>query len=122
MKILVRTPSITRLRLRLMQRRSRQGWSLSNRVALLRMNLFTHPQLHASLNKPLAVPPDRPDLDKRRWYFDVDRHRKPELRSLPRHLQLQSELAVESAQSRHFGQQRIPASIQFTPHALAVAA
>ena len=37
---------------------SRFGWSLSNLVALLRMNLFTHRDLRAWLNEPFAAPPD----------------------------------------------------------------
>ena len=32
--------------------RAQFGWSLSNLVALLRMNLFTHRDLWAWLNKP----------------------------------------------------------------------
>jgi len=38
---------ITMLMLRLMQLKSRWGWSMSNPVALLRMNLFTHQDLWA---------------------------------------------------------------------------
>jgi hypothetical protein len=37
---------------------SQFGWSLSNLVALLRMNLFTHRDLRAWLNEPFGVPPD----------------------------------------------------------------
>lgn len=37
---------------------SKFGWSLSNLVALLRMNLFTHRDLHAWLNQPFEPPPD----------------------------------------------------------------
>jgi len=44
--------------LRYLQLRSRFGWSLSNLVALLRMNLFTHRDLEAWLNEPFGVPPD----------------------------------------------------------------
>jgi len=46
------------LLLRYLQLRSRFGWSLSNLVALLRMNLFTHRDLQAWLDQPFAVPPD----------------------------------------------------------------
>ena len=46
------------LLLRYLQLRSRFGWSMSNLVALLRMNLFTHRDLHAWIDEPFAVPPD----------------------------------------------------------------
>jgi hypothetical protein len=46
------------LLLRYLQLISRFGWSLSNLVALLRMNLFTHRDLRAWLNEPFAAPPD----------------------------------------------------------------
>jgi len=49
---------ISMLLLRYLQLRSRFGWSLSNLVALLRMNLFTHRDLEAWLNEPFGVPPD----------------------------------------------------------------
>jgi hypothetical protein len=49
---------ISMLLLRYLQLRSRFGWSLSNLVALLRMNLFTHRDLQAWLDQPFAVPPD----------------------------------------------------------------
>ena len=44
--------------LRFLQMSSRFGWSLSNLVALLRMNLFTHRDLTTWLNQPYAAPPD----------------------------------------------------------------
>jgi hypothetical protein len=40
---------------------SRFGWRLSNLVALLRMNLFTHRDLMHWLNEPFATPPDPQD-------------------------------------------------------------
>ena len=46
------------LLLRYLQLLSRFGWSMSNLVALLRMNLFTHRDLRAWLDQPFAVPPD----------------------------------------------------------------
>ena len=49
---------ISMLLLRYLQLRSRYGWSLSNLVALLRMNLFTHRDLQAWLDQPFAIPPD----------------------------------------------------------------
>jgi hypothetical protein len=49
---------ISMLLLRYLQLRSRFGWSLSNLVALLRMNLFTHRDLEAWLQQPFGVPPD----------------------------------------------------------------
>ena len=52
---------ISMLLLRYLQLSSRFGWSLSNLVALLRMNLFTHRDLMAWLDKPFATPPDPQD-------------------------------------------------------------
>jgi len=52
------TALISMLLLRYLQLSSRFGWSLSNLVALLRMNLFTHRDLMAWLNQPFATPPD----------------------------------------------------------------
>jgi hypothetical protein len=52
------TALISMLLLRYLQLSSRFGWSLSNLVALLRMNLFTHRDLMAWLNAPFATPPD----------------------------------------------------------------
>ena len=52
------TALISMLLLRYLQLSSRFGWSLSNLVALLRMNLFTHRDLMAWLDEPFATPPD----------------------------------------------------------------
>jgi len=49
---------IAMLLLRYLQMSSKFGWSLSNLVALLRMNLFTHRDLMAWLNQPFTTPPD----------------------------------------------------------------
>jgi hypothetical protein len=56
-KIRIWTASIAMLILRFLQLRSQFHWSLSNLVALLRMNLFTHRDLRAWLNKPFDVLP-----------------------------------------------------------------
>jgi hypothetical protein len=55
------TALIAMLLLRYLQLISRFGWSLSNLVALLRMNLFAHRDLMAWLNEPFATPPDPQD-------------------------------------------------------------
>ena len=55
------TALITMLLLRYLQISSRFGWSLANLVALLRMNLFTHRDLMAWLDKPFGTPPDPQD-------------------------------------------------------------
>jgi hypothetical protein len=55
------TALIAMLLLRYLQVSSRFGWSLSNLVAILRMNLFTHRDLMAWLNEPFATPPDPQD-------------------------------------------------------------
>jgi hypothetical protein len=55
------TALISMLLLRYLQLSSRFGWSLANLVALLRMNLFTHRDLMAWLDKPFGTPPDPQD-------------------------------------------------------------
>jgi len=57
-KIQIWTALIAMLILRFLQLRSKFSWSLSNLVALLRMNLFTHRDLWAWLNKPFDIPPE----------------------------------------------------------------
>jgi hypothetical protein len=56
-KIQIWTALITMLIVRFLQLRSQYMWSLSNLVALLRMNLFTHRDLWAWLNHPFEVDP-----------------------------------------------------------------
>ncbi len=56
-KIQIWTALIAMLILRFLQLRSKFNWSLSNLVALLRMNLFTHRDLWAWVNKPYETPP-----------------------------------------------------------------
>lgn len=48
---------IAMLILRYLQLKSKFAWSLSNLVALLRMNLFTYRDLWAWLNEPFGTPP-----------------------------------------------------------------
>jgi IS4 transposase len=57
LKVQVWTALIAMLLLKYLQLRSRFGWSLSNLVALLRMNLFTHRDLWAWLDRPFEGPP-----------------------------------------------------------------
>ena len=56
-RIQIWTALIAMLILRFLQLRSQFNWSLSNLVALLRMNLFTHRDLWAWLNHPFQVDP-----------------------------------------------------------------
>jgi hypothetical protein len=56
-KIQIWTALIAMLILRFLQLRSKFNWSLSNLVALLRMNLFTHRDLWVWLNKPFETLP-----------------------------------------------------------------
>lgn len=56
-KIQVWTALITMLILRYLQLLSKFPWSLSNLVALLRMNLFTHRDLWSWLDQPFEIPP-----------------------------------------------------------------
>ena len=55
------TALICMLLLRYLLLKSRFGWSLANLVALLRMNLFTHRDLHAWIDDPFGPPPDPGD-------------------------------------------------------------
>ena len=57
LKIQVWTALIAMLILKYLQLKSSFGWSLSNLVALLRMNLFTHRDLWAWLNEPFGLDP-----------------------------------------------------------------
>jgi len=54
------TALIAMLLLRYLQLRARFSWSLSNLVALLRMNLFVHRDLWRWLNDPFESPPEIP--------------------------------------------------------------
>ena len=56
-QIQIWTALIAMLILRFLQLQSKFNWSLSNLVALLRLNLFTHRDLWAWLNKPFEIPP-----------------------------------------------------------------
>jgi IS4 transposase len=56
-RIQIWTALIAMLILRFLQLRAQFHWSLSNLIALLRMNLFTHRDLWAWLNHPFEVPP-----------------------------------------------------------------
>jgi hypothetical protein len=56
LKVQVWTALIAMLLLKYLQLRSRFAWSLSNLVALLRMNLFTHRDLWAWLDQPFEGP------------------------------------------------------------------
>jgi hypothetical protein len=58
LKIQVWTALIAMLLLKYMQLRAQFAWSLSNLVALLRMNLFVHRDLWAWLNQPFEGPPE----------------------------------------------------------------
>lgn len=52
---------IARLLLKYLQLKATFGWSLSNLVALLRMNLFAYRDLWAWLNDPFTAPPVPPE-------------------------------------------------------------
>ncbi len=55
------TALIALLLLKYLQLRARFGWSLSNLVALLRMNLFVYRDLWTWLDEPFAAPPLPPE-------------------------------------------------------------
>ena len=61
LRIQIWTALIAMLLLRYLQLRSTFGWSLSNLVALLRMNLFVHRDLWAWINHPFDKPPEIPE-------------------------------------------------------------
>jgi len=56
------TALIAILLVRLLQLRATFAWSLSNLVAVLRMNLFTYRDLWAWLNEPFQTPPQPPPV------------------------------------------------------------
>ncbi len=56
-RVQVWTALVAMLLLHYLQLRSRFAWSLSNLLALLRMNLFTHRHLWALLDQPYSAPP-----------------------------------------------------------------
>jgi hypothetical protein len=55
------TALIALLLLKYLQLKARFGWSLSNLVALLRMNLFVYRDLWAWVNEPFTAPPVPPE-------------------------------------------------------------
>lgn len=63
------TALIAMLLFRYLQLCSRFGWSLSNLVALLRMNLFTHRDLMAWLDQPFSTPPEPQDSPQGSFAF-----------------------------------------------------
>ena len=68
-RIQIWTALIAILLLKFLQLRSRIGWSLSNLIALLRLNLFVHRDLWAWLDTPLDGPPDPPPLLQPTFHF-----------------------------------------------------
>ncbi|MDR1889660.1 MAG: transposase [Zoogloeaceae bacterium] len=69
------TALISMLLLRSLQLSSRFGWSLSNLVALLRMNLFIHRDLMAWLNGPFAPHTILRITRRPTWHlFDLGQH------------------------------------------------
>ena len=61
LKVQVWTALIAMLVLKYLQLRSQFGWSLSNLIALLRMNLFVYRDLWAWLEQPFEGPPELPE-------------------------------------------------------------
>jgi Transposase DDE domain/Domain of unknown function (DUF4372) len=59
-RIQIWTALIAILLLKYLQMRSRLSWSLSNLLALLRLNLFVHRDLWAWVDEPFAPPPQPP--------------------------------------------------------------
>lgn len=65
------TALIAMLLLQFLRMRAQFGWSMSNLVALLRMNLFVHRDLWAWLDEPFAAPPDLPEAAQLQLSFDA---------------------------------------------------
>jgi hypothetical protein len=63
------TALIALLLLKYLQLKARFGWSLSNLVALLRMNLFVYRDLWAWVNDPFTAPPLPPEPDQQTLAF-----------------------------------------------------
>jgi len=63
------TALIAMLLFRYLQLCSQFGWSMSNLVALLRMNLFTHRDLMAWLDHPFSTPPEPQDSPQASFAF-----------------------------------------------------
>lgn len=64
LKIQIWTALIAILILKYLKVRSTFGWSLSNLVALLRLNLFTYRDLWEWINKPTESPPVMADIEQ----------------------------------------------------------
>jgi hypothetical protein len=62
-RIQIWTALMAILLLKYLQMRSRLAWSLSNLLALLRLNLFVHRGLWAWVDEPFAPPPQPPPRD-----------------------------------------------------------
>jgi hypothetical protein len=63
------TALIALLLLKYLQLKARFGWSLSNLVALLRMNLFVYRDLWTWVNDPFTAPPPLPEPDQQALAF-----------------------------------------------------
>ena len=63
------TALIALLLLKYLQLKARFGWSLSNLVALLRMNLFVYRDLWTWVNDPFTAPPLPPEPDQQALAF-----------------------------------------------------
>ena len=63
------TALIAMLLLKILQLRSTFGWSLSNLVAILRLNLFTYRDLWEWINKPFEILPSLPALQQMELAF-----------------------------------------------------
>ena len=61
LEVQIWTALIAMLLLKHLQFVTQRGWSLSNLVALLRMNLFVYKDLHQWLEDPFETPPAAPD-------------------------------------------------------------
>jgi len=77
-KIQIWTALIAMLILKYLQLKSQYNWSLSNLVALLRMNLFTHRNLWAWVDSPFETLPAQYNPDQRRLNYALFGQHKEE--------------------------------------------
>ena len=67
------TALIAMLVLKYLQLKSTFGWSLSNLVAMLRLQLFVYRDLHAWLNAPFEAPPALDGIDDAQLVLNLAR-------------------------------------------------
>lgn len=85
-RIQIWTALIAMLMLKLLQMRSTFGWSLSNLVAMVRMNLLVYRDLWLWLNEPFTKPPDPPPIGQMQLFEPTpgQQNRQPQPKTRPK--------------------------------------